>query len=259
MKAILLCGGQGMRMGGGDTPKPLMSIGDKPVLWHIMKHLSLFDIDTNILALGYKQDLFKDYFVNKKHLENDFVLTREGSVLSLGKRDVEDLGMELIDTGKDTKTAGRIFQLKNRIAGEDKFLVCYGDVIANVNIAELIKVSEETDSLCTITAHRAQSRFGILDVDFDSRVLAINEKPMNHDFINIGFMVIKKEFFDLIPDLLDGNVDKSLEADILPLLAEANNLSYYEHKGFYHPMDNWKEYVALKTMWEEGKAPWKTW
>lgn len=259
MKAVILCGGQSMRMGGGDIPKPMVKIGNSPVVWHIMKYLSYYKIYTSVLALGYKQEVFKKEFYDSYLLSRDFCLSPDGITDTVQDRNSLNMDIWFVDTGENTDTYGRIWSVNNLIDYDDIFLVCYGDVLANVNINELVKTHIESDNIATLTAHRTQSRFGILDIDFNGKVIGIQEKPLNHDLINIGFIVFSSEIFKLSESLFGRDNNKSMENVLLPILAEEGKLGYYEHAGFYHPMDNYKEYVLLNEMWNEGKAPWKIW
>jgi len=233
MKAVILAGGYGTRISEEShlRPKPMIEIGGKPILWHIMKIYSKYKINDFIICCGYMGDIIKEYFSNF---------------------DSEPWNIQLIDTGLDTMTGGRIKRIKEHIDGT--FCATYGDGLSDVNINNLISFHKEKKSLATLTASHPPGRFGVLNLSGDY-VSEFHEKlVMKSSWINGGFFVFEPEIFDYLQD--DSTV---LERTPLEDLAKEQKLTAFKHDGFWHPMDTLRDKRQLEDLWKTGKAPWKIW
>jgi glucose-1-phosphate cytidylyltransferase len=257
MKAVLLAGGLGTRMREETEfrPKPMVEVGGKPVLWHIMKILSAQGIDEFIVCTGYKSEFIANYFVNYGAVNKDFTVTlgRDSSIEF--HDDHEDLGWKVTVayTGAATMTGGRIKRIQKYV-GNERFLCTYGDGIANVDIRELQEFHSEHGRLATMTTTRPFSRFGVIDVQDDGSVAKFREKPQTDDWINIGYFIFEPGIFDY----LSGD-DTVLEEAPLHKLADEGQISAYRHDGFWQPMDTYRESQLLNELWDRGNAPWKVW
>ena len=236
MKAVILAGGYGTRISDFDNkesilkPKPMIEIGGKPILWHILKNYSNFGINDFIICCGYKGEQIKEYFSNNS----------------------SEWNIELVDTGLDTMTGGRLKRIQNNI--DDTFCVTYGDGLSNVNVKNLITFHKEKKSIATLTAVHPPERFGVLSLNGDS-VTQFREKPSDENaWINGGFFVFEKEIFDYLRD--DSTI---LERMPLETLAKENKLTAYKHNGFWYAMDTLREKKYLEKLYESGNIPWKTW
>lgn len=255
MKAIILAGGFGTRLSEvtGTIPKPMVEIGGKPIIWHIMNIYAHHGITEFVIALGYKAEVIKEYFLNFYAFNNDITLD-----LANGKTTVYDgkqpkWRIHLVDTGLQTQTGGRIKRLKEWI-GKETFLMTYGDGVADVNIEELIKFHKKNKRHATVTAVHPPARFGGLVIE-GNKVVEFTEKNQSKEgWINGGFFVLEPQVFDLIED------DQTIwERGPLEHLAEKKQLSAFCHSGFWQPMDTLREYQMLEALWQSGKAPWKIW
>lgn len=255
MKAVILAGGLGTRLSEvtGMIPKPMVEIGGKPMLWHIMNIYAHHGITEFIIALGYKAEVIKEYFLNFYAFNNDITLD-----LAKGKTTVYDgkqpkWRIHLVDTGLHTQTGGRVKRLKEWI-GDETFLMTYGDGVSDVDIGKLIAFHKKGKSLATVTAVHPAARFGGL-VLRGRHVAEFTEKNQSKEgWINGGFFVLEPEIFDLIDD------DQTIwERAPLERLAENKQLSAYCHEGFWQPMDTLREHQMLDSLWQSGKAPWKVW
>ena len=256
MQAILLAGGLGTRMREETEfrPKPMVEIGGRPVLWHIMKNLAHFGITDFIVATGYKSDMIKDYFLNYEARNNDFTVTlgsRDSLRFHSGHEESE-WTVTVAYTGNDTMTGGRVYRASRYLA-DGPFLVTYGDGLANVDIHALVSNHQASGTLATVTTVQPTSRFGVMDVDQDGRVTQFLEKPKLDGWINIGFFVMEQAALDYLDD------DCVLEQEPLLQLAADAQLSAYRHPGFWQPMDTFREATMLNEMWLSGEAPWRTW
>ena len=255
MKVVILCGGKGTRLQEETTlrPKPMVEIGGQPILWHIMKIYAAYGYNEFIVALGYKGEVIKDYFLNYYYLRNSFSIH-----LSDGQVDVHDVGREdwlvhLIDTGLHTQTGGRIKRLAEWIGGET-FMMTYGDGVANIDINELVAFHRRHGKLATVTAVRPPARFGGLLFDGDL-VAKFTEKPqIGEGWINGGFFVLEPEVLDYI----EGD-ETIFEREPLERLAEDGQLVAYKHDGFWQCMDTLRDVRLLESLWQSGKPPWKVW
>jgi len=253
MKVIILAGGFGTRFSEYTNilPKPMIPIGDKPILWHIMQTYAKFEHKDFYLALGYKAEVIKDYFLNYRSLNADFTIDLDsGNVLS-HQLDQVDWKVTLVNTGNTTMTGGRIKRMKKFI-GDEPFMLTYGDGVADINLDELLKFHRNHGKLVTMTAVRPAARFGELELENDL-VKSFKEKPQMHEgWINGGFFIIEPGFFDFIDD--DSTL---LEREPLEKATKLGQLMAYQHKGFWHCMDTKRDHDLLESLWKNG-APWKT-
>ena len=254
--AVLLAGGLGTRMREETEyrPKPMVEIGGQPVLWHIMKNLSVGNFEEFIVCTGYKGQQIKDYFLNYHTKNHDFtVQLDEHSQVQIQKNEpLENWKVTIADTGPNTMTGGRVNRVKRYVNGR-RFLVTYGDGLADVNLNELIKFHESHGKIATVSTVRPMSRFGVMDIAPDGKVLKFREKPQVDDWINIGFFIFEPEVFDFLDD------ECVLEREPLEALAMKGELRAFKHNGFWQPMDTYRESQSLNEMWDKKEAPWKNW
>jgi len=251
MKVIILAGGFGTRLSEytETIPKPMVTIGGRPILWHIMKTYAHFGHKDFYLALGYKSEMIKEYFLNYRSLNADFTVDlRTGDIEPYHVYDT-DWRVTLVDTGLNTMTGGRIKRLKKFI-GDEPFLLTYGDGVADINIDELLKFHKKHGKTVTLSAVRPAARFG--DLDFEGhRVTSFQEKPQLHEgWINGGFFVCQPKLLNYIDD-----DNQMLEREPLERVIDAGELMAYKHQGFWHCMDTKRDRDLLESMWEKG-APW---
>lgn len=256
MKAILLAGGLGTRLREETEfrPKPMVEVGGRPILWHIMKNLAHFGITDFIIATGYKSDMIKEYFLNYEAWNNDFTieLGRKGSLTFHDSHDEAHWSVTVAFTGETTMTGGRVYRAAKYL-GDEPFLVTYGDGLANVNINALVDFHNQSHCLATVTTVQPVSRFGIMDVGGDGKVISFSEKPKLEGWINVGFFVMEPKVLDYLdPDCI-------LEEEPLAKLSAARELSAYRHDGFWQPMDTFRESKMLNDLWDSGQAPWRVW
>jgi glucose-1-phosphate cytidylyltransferase len=256
MKAVLLAGGFGTRMKEETEfrPKPMVEVGGKPVLWHIMKVLAQQGIKDFIVCTGYKSEFIKSYFSNYETTNRDFSiqLGDRNSIVYHGAHSEFDWNVTVIDTGLETMTGGRIKRAQDHI-GDDPFLCTYGDGIANVDLKGLVEFHKSTNKFATMTTTQLSSRFGVVEIDKDGLVTNFREKPKVNDWVNIGYFIFQKEVFDYLDD------NSVLEEEPLRGLAREMQLGAFRHEGFWQPMDTQREYRLLDELWKSGKAPWKSW
>lgn len=256
--AIILCGGLGTRLREETEfkPKPMVPVGGRPILWHIMKIYSHFGVRDFHLCLGYKSEVIKDYFLNyHSNTGSHRVELRTGTVELLGPSEpVEDWRVSLIDTGVETLTGSRVKRALQVLDG-DRFFLTYGDGVADIDIAALLRHHEASGRLFTITAVRPSSRFGELDLDGDS-IRSFKEKPqVGAGWINGGFMVFERRAFDILP--MEDN--SPLETVVLERMCEEGQVNVYRHDRFWQCMDTYREMQMLDAMWRERRAPWQLW
>lgn len=258
VKVVMLCGGKGTRLREETEfrPKPMVEIGGRPILWHIMKLYAYYGFNEFVLCLGYKGSVIKDYFLNYNSMLNDFTLslgTRNGRAITYhGDDEIHDFIVTLADTGEETLTAGRLKRVE-RYLDDDTFMVTYGDGLADVNIRDLLAFHHAHGKLATVTAIQPTSRFGLLDIEHDGSVSRFVEKPQVDEWINGGFFVFNRRIFNYI------NRDCMLEQDPLMSLAEDGQLVAYRHTGFWQAMDTYRDTLYLNDIWREGDAPWAVW
>lgn len=256
MKAILLAGGLGTRLREETEfrPKPMVEIGGRPVLWHIMKNLSTQGINEFIVAAGYKSNMIKEYFLNYEAWNNDFTLElgKRDSLRFHGSHDEGNWTVTVADTGESTMTGGRVWKAAQYLEDET-FLVTYGDGLADIDIKALKEAHTHAGTLATVSTVRPSSRFGVMDVNEDGIVQQFREKPVLDGWVNIGFFLMEPGVLDYL------DRDSILEERPMENLAQAGQLSAYRHPGFWQPMDTYRESIILNNLWDSGDAPWKNW
>jgi glucose-1-phosphate cytidylyltransferase len=255
MKVVILAGGLGTRLAEETEikPKPLVEIGDDPILWHIMKIYAHFGYKEFLVALGYKGSLIKRYFLDYNSLQGDMRLDLANGVTDLHGTDGEDWILHLIDTGKDAMTGGRLKRLEKHIGGET-FMLTYGDGVCNVDIAELVAFHRSHGKLATVTAVHPPARFGEMLIK-DDLTAEFSEKPQTKEgWINGGYMVLEPG----VLGYLKGD-ESVLEIDLLERLADEGQLVAYKHPGFWQCMDTLRDKRQLESAWNGGTAPWKVW
>lgn len=253
IKTIILCGGTGYRLKEETEfkPKPMIEIGGKPILWHIMKIYSSFGFSDFIIALGYKGNIIKDYFANLKYYAGDFTLDSKSHKIKHHKSSNSDnFKITFVDTGTDSLTGERVRRLKKYIDTED-FMITYGDGLSDINIKELLKFHKSKNKIGTVTGVFPQLKYGAFDGDGKGLVKNFEKKAKIKQLINGGFMVFKKRAFDFIEE------DSMIEDMFLPLI-DRGQLSLYKHTGFFHSMDTYQDVQDLNEMWKENPA-WKIW
>jgi glucose-1-phosphate cytidylyltransferase len=257
LKVVILCGGQGTRLREETEfrPKPMVLIGQRPILWHIMKIYAHHGYRDFVLCLGYRGQMIKEYFLNYEAMNNDFTihLGSKTRVDYLDRHDEQDFLVTLADTGQETMTGGRIKRVERYIP-DDTFMVTYGDGLADVDIDALSKFHRAHGRLATVTAMQPPSRFGMLAIDDDGRVTNFAEKPQMDSWANAGFFVFSRRIFNYLDR--DQCV---LEREPLERLAAEGQLVVYQHHGFFFGMDTYREYQALNELWDSDQAPWKIW
>lgn len=253
IKTIILCGGVGYRLKEETEfkPKPMVEVGGKPILWHIIKIYEYWGFSDFIIALGYKGNLIKDYFVNKEYYDSDFTLVTEtGKIKSLNKQIIDNVRITFVDTGIESSTGERVRRVKKYIS-EDNFMITYGDGIANIDLKKLTGFHLKSGKLGTVTGVYPNLRYGGLDKNKNNEVIGFEKKSKVRQIINGGFMVFKKEVLDLIKP-------HSVIEDVYYPLIKKSQLMIYEHKGFFHSMDTYQDMKDLNEMWEDNPA-WKLW
>lgn len=254
MKAVILAGGMGTRLGEETKlkPKPMVTIGDKPILWHIMKTYASFGFTEFVICCGYKGAMIKDYFINYYTYQSDSTFSLTDSRINILKSSVEPWKVTLVNTGLKTLTAGRILKIRDYV-GEEPFLLTYGDGVADVNIDELVKYHNVQGKICTISVTKPEGRFGVVQIDESTGLVENFKEKARQDqgWVNIGFMVCNKEIFDYLGD---GN--EMLEAASFERLAHDKQMTVYRHDGFWSPMDTMKDKEYLEQLWNSGEAPW---
>lgn len=257
MKTVILAGGIGTRITEESVlkPKPMIEIGGKPILWHIMKLYTAYGINEFIICLGYKGFVIKEYFANYYLHESDvtFDFSNRSEKL-VHANTAEPWKVTLVNTGADTMTGGRVKRIRDYV-GDETFLLTYGDGLADINITNLIAFHRQHKRMATVTAVNPAGRFGLLDLDEKGDVSRFLEKPEGDgNWINGGFFVMEPRIFDYLDD------DKTvLERKPLETLAAEGNLKAYRHQGFWYAMDTLRDKIYLEELWNTGKAPWKVW
>lgn len=256
MKALILAGGLGTRLREETEfkPKPMVEVGGRPVIWHIMKNLAHFGVKDFVVATGYKSDMIKEYFLNYPARNSDFTiqLGRKDSLSIHDAHDESEWRVTVAYTGEDTLTGGRIL-LASKYLQDEPFLVTYGDGLADVDIRALMDFHKQSGKLATVTTVQPLSRFGVLEVDAAGTVKYFREKPTLEGWINIGFLIMEPQALKYL------DLNCSLEDGPLATLALEGQLSAYRHFGFWQPMDTYREAKLLNDLWESARAPWQTW
>lgn len=233
-------------------PKPMVEVGGKPVLWHLMKVFATSGLTEFVVCTGYRGDVIKDYFLNYEARINDFTAhLGSASRVEVHGSHGDDWRVTVADTGANTQTGGRVKRVAQYLDG--RFIVTYGDGLADVDITQLLAFHESHGKLATVTTVRPLSRFGVMDIDSTGLVQQFREKPLTDDYVNVGFFVFEPEVLEYLDE------DCVLEQAPLERLASEGQLMAYRHEGFWQPMDTFREYTMLNEMWESGNAPWKVW
>ena len=257
MKTVILAGGLGTRISEEThlKPKPMIEIGGKPILWHIMKAYSAHGINDFVICCGYKGYVIKEYFANYFLHMSDVTFDMSKNHMEVHQRYADPWKVTLVDTGDETMTGGRLKRVAKYLDADELFCLTYGDGVGDVNITELIEFHRAHGLLATLTATYPPGRFGALDIDASHRVTSFKEKPKGDGgMINGGFFVLSPKVIDLIEG--DNTV---WERAPLELLAESEQLAAYQHHGFWQPMDTLRDKIYLEELWDNGKAPWKVW
>ncbi|MHB9146738.1 MAG: glucose-1-phosphate cytidylyltransferase [Symbiobacteriia bacterium] len=255
MKAVILAGGLGSRLSEETTikPKPMVEIGGKPMLWHIMNIYSAHGVSEFVVALGYKGEVIKEYFLNFYSINNDISIDLSNGRTAIHDGRQPNWQVHLVDTGLSTQTGGRLKRLRSWL-GDETFMMTYGDGVADVDIKKLLTFHKSHGKLATVTTVRPPARFGQISFDGE-RVDSFLEKPQTDDgWINGGFFVLEPGVFDFVDD------DETVwERSPMERLAESGQLMAYRHRGFWQPMDTLREKQILEGLWQSGRAPWKVW
>ncbi len=258
MKTVILCGGMGTRLREETEykPKPMVEIGGRPILWHIMKTYAHFGYRDFILCLGYRGDFIKEYFLNYEAMNNDFTIAlgQKNKIAYHGLHTEQDFQVTLADTGLQAMTGARVKRVSRYLEG-NTFMVTYGDGLADIDLHKLMAFHRAHGKLATMSTMRPTSRFGMLDVDDTDRITSFEEKPQLTGRANAGFLVFEPGVLNYVSD------DDScvLEREPLQRLAKDGQLMAYRHDGFFFAMDTYREYQKLNELWAKGEAPWKVW
>ncbi len=260
MKVVILCGGRGTRLREETEfrPKPMVPIGNRPILWHIMKIYAYHGHKDFILCLGYKGEMIKDYFRNYLWNTCDISLNlgRKQECVFHDRHSEEDWSVTLADTGEDSMTAYRVKQIQRYIAPGEPFLLTYGDGLATIDINASIAAHRSAGKICTISAVHPAGRFGALRIESDGSIHTFVEKPhFEEAYVNGGYMVCEHRLFDYLPD----NPGVMFEREPMDHLVRDGQLHAYKHDGFWQPMDTYQETQYLNAIWNDGAAPWKVW
>jgi glucose-1-phosphate cytidylyltransferase len=255
LQAVILAGGLGTRLAEetGLRPKPMVEIGGRPILWHIMKTYSHYGVNDFVILLGYKGYVIKEFFFNYLHHNSDITVDLAGENIKIHSNAVEPWKVTLIDTGEHTMTGGRLKRAADFL--DDTFFLTYGDGLSDININDLLAAHEKSAAYMTVTAVYPPARFGMLEINASNKVTRFIEKPIGGGgMINGGYFVVEKKVLDYIDS--DSVI---LEADPLQNLAADNKLSAFKHEGFWQPMDTIRDKLHLEGLWTKNNAPWKVW
>jgi glucose-1-phosphate cytidylyltransferase len=259
MQAVLLAGGFGTRLSEATNliPKPMVEIGGKPILWHIMKIYSHYGIHDFIVCCGYKQYIIKEYFANYFRHNSDMTVDLSNNTVQIHDNHSENWKVTLVDTGLNTMTGGRIKYIQKYI-GNERFMLTYGDGVADIDLSAALKQHESSGCTITLTAYKPGGKFGALQLDLTTdKVLSFQEKPDgDRNWVNAGFFICEPEVFDYIPDNDDTVI---FERAPLENLAKAGKMHAYRHAGFWKPMDTMRDNAELNELWDLQQAPWKLW
>lgn len=260
MKVVILCGGRGTRIRDleANLPKPMISIGNRPILWHIMKYYASWGFTDFVLCAGYKSETIKQFFLDYDILTRDITLRlgHDKSVELHGPAEEHGWSITIADTGLEAMTGARIARIKRYIGNDETFLLTYGDGLSDVDIGRLVDFHHQHGKLLTVTGVRPPGRFGEMDTAADGRVIEFNEKPQaTGGLISGGFFVCNRALFDYLPD------DEGLVFEQAPMnrLVEKGQLMVYRHDGFWQCMDTFRDHTLLSDLWEGGRAPWLRW
>jgi glucose-1-phosphate cytidylyltransferase len=236
-------------------PKPMVEIGGRPILWHIMKFYAHYGFSDFVLCLGYRGNVIKEYFLNYEAMNNDFsiCLGEKSQIEYHGLHTEQGFSVTLADTGPDSMTGGRIQKIRKYVDGET-FMLTYGDGVSNVDVGRLVEFHKSHGKIATVTSVPPISRFGVIELSDQNRVRSFNEKPKTDAWINAGFFVLNPGVFDFL-----GGDDCIFEREPLERLAAAGQLMAYRHDGFFYAMDTFREYQHLNELWNRREAPWRVW
>jgi glucose-1-phosphate cytidylyltransferase len=252
MKTIILCGGTGTRMKEETEfkPKPMVSVGGKPILWHIMKTYSYYGYNNFILALGYKGGMIKNYFLDQRAFLNDFTINVLNGKTDFHNNEGDNFNVTLAETGQEAETGERILKLKKYIT-EDEFMVTYGDGVSDININNLVDFHRKQGTVGTISGFHPYSKYGLVKTDeSNNKVINFEQKPVLFDYTSGGFMIFNKKAFNYF--------DNGPMEDGLIKMVKDGQLSMYKHEGFWKPMDTYREMEELNKLWQDAK-PWAVW
>lgn len=256
MKAVILAGGLGTRISEETSarPKPMVELGGKPVLWHVMKIYSHWGINDFIICCGYKGYMIKEYFHNYSLHMSDVTIDLRSDSLTVHRSDVEPWRVTLVDTGEATQTGGRLKRVRRYLEGEKRFCFTYGDGLSDVDVQQTIRFHEEQGNLATLTAVQPPGRFGQIEMS-ESKITAFREKPAGDGaWVNGGYFVLDAGVFDYIED------DQTIwERGPMERLAAEGNLNAFFHRGFWQPLDTLRDKNLLESLWQSGRAPWRVW
>ncbi len=257
-KVVILCGGEGTRLKEETEfkPKPMVTIGGMPVLWHIMKIYSHYGFNEFVLCLGYRGDAIKQFFLTHELMHNDFSIRLRDRKSDIVHRrgNEEDWTITFVETGLKAMTGARVKRIERYIDG-DEFMLTYGDGLSDVNIKKILDFHEKKKRIGTMTAVHPHSKWGMVREGESGIVREFVEKPVLEDYVNGGFYCFKKDFFDYI----SGDESCIMESEPFEKLVKARQFSMLKHGGFWFGMDTYKDYLDLNKMWDEGKTPWKVW
>lgn len=256
MKVVILAGGLGSRLAEETElrPKPMVEIGNLPILWHIMKTYSAHNLHEFIICCGYKGYVIKEYFANYFLHRSDVTFDMQNNQMEVHEKYAEPWRVTLVDTGESSMTGGRLKRVKNYV-GQETFCFTYGDGVSDVDITKLINYHQQQGVIATITAVQPPGRYGALNVDTQGLVTSFQEKPQGDgNWINGGYFVLEPGIFDFIPD-----DQTSWETEPLRELVGKQQLAAFHHAGFWHPMDTLRDKKYLESLWNSGQAPWKVW
>jgi glucose-1-phosphate cytidylyltransferase len=256
MKVVILAGGRGTRISEetNTIPKPMVEIGGKPILWHIMKIYSYYGFNEFVICLGYRGYMIKEYFSHYFLHMSDITIDMANNDVKIHSTASEPWKVTLVDTGLDTMTGGRIKRIEKYV-GNERFMLTYGDGVSNIDIYSLVKFHENSKGLATVTAVQPPGRFGSLDISGDNKVMSFLEKPKGDNiWLSAGYFVLEPDVFKYL------HGDNTIwERKPLETIAEKKGLAAYKHSGFWKPMDTLRDKIELENLWQMGKAPWKLW
>jgi glucose-1-phosphate cytidylyltransferase len=258
MKTIILCGGQGTRLREETEyrPKPLVDVGGRPILWHIMKTYAHYGFRDFVLCLGYRGHMIKEYFLNYEAMNNDFTicLGTRNSISYHDAHEEQNFHVTLADTGLESMTGARVKRVE-RYIDDDLFMVTYGDGLSDLDLGQLVQFHRQHGRLATITTVRPISRFGILELSDEGQVKDFTEKPQINGWASAGFFVFNRR----VLEYLSSDSGCMLEREPMEKLASDGELMAYRHDGFFYAMDTYREYLYLNDLWNRGQAPWAVW
>lgn len=258
MKVIILCGGIGTRLKEETEfrPKPMVYVGDKPIIWHIMKTYAYYGYNEFILALGYKADYIKDFFLNQKAFTSDFTLNTNSHKTSFhlkNRKGADKFKITFVDTGLETLPGERILMCQKYISKKDKyFMVTYGDGVSDISIKKLVAFHKKQKTIGSLTGVHPRTKFGLVKSDRSDVVTSFGEKSVLTDWVNGGFMIFNRKFFNFLGK-------NEMEHEALSRLIREKQLSLYKHDGFWFAVDTFKELEDLNNIWKSGRVPWKIW